>query len=120
MCLMSKEIRINVRTTEQIKNDLQITAELRGLSVSALVNSLVVRAIREEKDREPSAFRETKKQPESQTKDEIRQDNGFNVKNMSSKQPNKEDSESELNLIESYPEQGTEELPTRRKQRRQA
>ena len=51
-----QEIRINVRTTAQIKRDLEITAELRGLTVSALVNSLVVKAIREEKLAEPSAF----------------------------------------------------------------
>jgi hypothetical protein len=56
MCVMTKEIRINVRTSEQIKRDLEITAELRGLTVSALVNSLVVKAIREEKEREPHAF----------------------------------------------------------------
>lgn len=56
MCLMSKEIRINVRTTEQIKNDLEVTARLRGLTVSSLVNALVVKAIREEKEREPQAF----------------------------------------------------------------
>jgi hypothetical protein len=60
MCLMSKEVRINVRTTEQIKIDLEITARLRGLTVSALVNSLVVKAIREEKEREPRAFEHEK------------------------------------------------------------
>jgi len=54
--LMSKEIRINVRTTEEIKRDLEITARLKGLTVSSLVNSLVVKAIREEKAREPRAF----------------------------------------------------------------
>ncbi len=56
MFVMVKEIRINVRTTEQIKRDLEITAELKGLTVSALVNSLAVKTIREEKDREPKAF----------------------------------------------------------------
>jgi post-segregation antitoxin (ccd killing protein) len=56
MCLMTKEVRINVRTTEQIKRDLEITARLRGITVSALVNSQVVKAIREEKEREPQAF----------------------------------------------------------------
>jgi hypothetical protein len=56
MCLVPKEVRINVRTSEQIKRDLEITAELRGITVSSLVNSLVVKAIREEKEREPQAF----------------------------------------------------------------
>ena len=56
MWLVSKEIRINVRTTEEIKRDLEITARLRGITVSALVNSQVVKAIREEKEREPRAF----------------------------------------------------------------
>lgn len=75
MIAMAKEIRINVRTTEQIKADLEITARLKGLTVSALVNSLVVKAIREEKEREPQAFvqKET-----FQTKQEIASDYGFN------------------------------------------
>lgn len=60
MCFVAKEIRINVRTTAQIKADLEITAKLKGLSVSALVNSLVVGAIREEKDREPQSFRNSR------------------------------------------------------------
>jgi hypothetical protein len=51
------EHRISVRTTERIKRDLEITARLRGLTVAALVNSLVVAAIREEKEREPRAFK---------------------------------------------------------------
>jgi len=51
------EIRINVRTTSEIKRDLETTAKLRGLTVSALVNSLAVKAIREEKTLEPDAFK---------------------------------------------------------------
>lgn len=58
---VSEEVRINVRTTSQIKQDLEITARLKGLTVSALVNSLVVKAIREEKQAEPSAFPSTQK-----------------------------------------------------------
>lgn len=53
---MKKETRINVRTTEPIKHDLRITAKLRGLTESSLVNSLVVRAIREEKQLSPEEF----------------------------------------------------------------
>lgn len=53
---MKKEIRINVRTTNEIKRDLKTTARLRGLNESALVNLLVVRAIREEKTVSPEEF----------------------------------------------------------------
>lgn len=60
MFVMS-EIRINVRTTEEIKRDLEITARLRGLTVSALINSLAVKAIREEKQIEPLAFKQENK-----------------------------------------------------------
>lgn len=51
-----KEVRINVRTSETTVEDLKITAKLRGLTVSALVNLLVVKAIREEKMIAPEAF----------------------------------------------------------------
>lgn len=53
---MKRETRINVRTTDQIKRELKVTARLRGLTESSLVNSLVVRAIREEKQVSPEAF----------------------------------------------------------------
>lgn len=52
----TKETRINVRTTEQIKRDLEIAAELRGVTVSSLINQLARMVIREEKEREPGAF----------------------------------------------------------------
>lgn len=51
-----EEVRINVRTQPDIKRDLEITARLRGITVSSLVNLLVVREIREEKAKEPAAF----------------------------------------------------------------
>lgn len=51
------EIRINVRTTAEIKRDIEITAKLRGMTVSSLINSLAVKAIREEKNVEPEAFK---------------------------------------------------------------
>jgi hypothetical protein len=53
---MKKETRINVRTLDQIKQELKITAKLRGLTESSLVNLLVVKAIREEKQHSPEAF----------------------------------------------------------------
>lgn len=54
------EYRINVRTTEQIKRDLEVVARLRGMKVSALINSLAMEAIREEKERDPKAFKATR------------------------------------------------------------
>lgn len=54
--MAKKEVRINVRTTEETVEDLKIAARLRGLSVSSLVNTLVVKAIREERELVPDAF----------------------------------------------------------------
>ncbi len=51
-----KEVRLNIRTSEDTIADLKITARLRGLSVSSLVNMLVVKAIREEKAAAPHEF----------------------------------------------------------------
>jgi hypothetical protein len=57
MNLVVAEIRINVRTTADIKRDIEIAARLRGMTVSSLINSLAVKAIREEKNLEPEAFK---------------------------------------------------------------
>lgn len=54
--MKSKEVRLNIRTSEQTIADLKTTAKLRGLSVSSLVNMLVVKAIREEKAAVPEEF----------------------------------------------------------------
>ena len=51
-----KEVRLNIRIKPEVKRDLAITAELRGIDVTALVNMLLVDTIRTEKEREPSAF----------------------------------------------------------------
>jgi hypothetical protein len=47
---------LQIRISEDIKADLQVVAELRGLSTSALIHSLIVKTVREEKNREPRAF----------------------------------------------------------------
>lgn len=52
-----KETRINVRTNPQTKRELEIAAQLKGLTVSSLVNYAVTQVIREEKERDPAAFR---------------------------------------------------------------
>lgn len=51
-----REIRINVRTSAEIKQDIEIVARLRGLNVSSLINYLAVKAIREEKELSPHSF----------------------------------------------------------------
>lgn len=56
------EIRINVRTTADIKRDIEIAARLRGMTVSSLINSLAVKTIREEKMAEPEAFLAAKRE----------------------------------------------------------
>ena len=58
--MKSKEVRLNIRTSEQTIADLKTTAKLRGLSVSSLVNMLVVKAIREEKAAVPEEFENAK------------------------------------------------------------
>lgn len=47
---------IQIRATDQIKAELQIAADLRGLTMSSMIHSLITQAIREEKEREPQAF----------------------------------------------------------------
>jgi hypothetical protein len=51
-----EEVRINVRTRPDVKRDLEIAARLNGITMSALVNNLVVKKIREEKERSPEEF----------------------------------------------------------------
>lgn len=63
MFCVAKEIRINVRTTAQIKRELEIAARLKGIKPSSLVNWAVVQAIREEKERDPQAFRQSNVEP---------------------------------------------------------
>lgn len=47
---------LQLRIHEDIKEDLKITAKLKGLSLSAMILSLIVKAIREEKENSPHAF----------------------------------------------------------------
>jgi len=57
--MANKEVRLNIRTSEDTIADLKTTARLRGISVSSLVNLLVVKAIREEKSVAPEEFPST-------------------------------------------------------------
>lgn len=53
-----KESNLNIRITPQLREEARIAAELRGLSVSALVHQYLVKVVREEKERSPAAFTE--------------------------------------------------------------
>lgn len=66
----TKEDRIYIRVTDEIKEKFKIVAEHRGLKMSALLHSLVVKTVREEereypllfsanKEREPDAFKKS-------------------------------------------------------------
>ena len=48
---------LQIRISEQLKEDFRIAAELRGLTSSALVHSFIVKTVREEKEISPEAFR---------------------------------------------------------------
>ena len=47
---------IQFRISDDLKADAKIAARLRGLSISALITSYLVRVVREEKDRSPHEF----------------------------------------------------------------
>jgi hypothetical protein len=52
-----KSKMINVRLTPSVHDDFKIACDLRGVSMSSAMHQFVVRTIREEKEREPKAFR---------------------------------------------------------------
>ena len=52
-----KSTYIQFRVSDDVKRELQIVAELRGLSMSGLIHSFIVKAIREEKEADPQAFK---------------------------------------------------------------
>lgn len=53
----SKDTYIQVRIRDDLKEDVQTTAAARGLTMSALIHSLLTQAVREEKEAYPDAFR---------------------------------------------------------------
>ncbi len=55
MCV-NKETRLNIRITPEFKADLEMVAKYHGLTMTSYVHSVLVKKIREEKEREPSAF----------------------------------------------------------------
>lgn len=54
-----KDTYLQLRVRDDIKADLQILAELRGLTMSGFIHSMIVRAIREEKELYPDSFKQT-------------------------------------------------------------
>lgn len=52
----SKTTQLQIRIREDLKNDLRVLAELKGLSVSATVHTLIVKAVRDAKAENPYAF----------------------------------------------------------------
>ena len=51
-----KETRLNIRITPEFRERLEILAEYHGLSFSAYAHSLLVKAVREERERYPYLF----------------------------------------------------------------
>lgn len=56
----AKDTYIQVRIHEDLKDDVQTTANARGLTMSGLIHSLLVQAIRTEKDQYPEIFKTQK------------------------------------------------------------
>lgn len=53
---MPKDTFLQIRIREEIKEDLRLVAEARGLTISALIHSLIVKTIREEREQYPGSF----------------------------------------------------------------
>jgi hypothetical protein len=54
---VGKDKMITLRLSEQAHKDFKIAADLRGASMSSLLHQFIVKLIREEKEREPQAFK---------------------------------------------------------------
>jgi hypothetical protein len=51
-----KSTSINLRITQEFRDDLQKLADYRGLTLSSLAHSLLVKSVRWERQNEPEAF----------------------------------------------------------------
>jgi hypothetical protein len=58
---VAKSTSINLRITPSFRNDLQTLADYRGLSLSSLAHSLLVKAMRQERQNDPDAFAESER-----------------------------------------------------------
>ena len=59
--VVKKNAILNLRLRPEVRDDFAVVAELRGLSMSGLLHSFIVRSIREERDQYPEAFAEAKR-----------------------------------------------------------
>ena len=58
----NKDERVEIRIKAGIKNDLKVIAEMRGLTPSSVIHSLIVKAINEDKMQFPERFEEIKRE----------------------------------------------------------
>lgn len=56
MFTMTKETRLNLRISEAFRSDIETLAEYHGLSMSSFAHSLLVKAVRREREETPEAF----------------------------------------------------------------
>lgn len=56
MFTMTKETRLNLRISEAFRADIEALAEYHGLSMSSYAHSLLVKAVRREREATPEAF----------------------------------------------------------------
>lgn len=100
MVLVAKSTSINLRITPQFRNDLQSLADYRGLTLSSLAHSLLVKAVRQEKQIEPDAFTDSE-----------RQVNGIVVR------PNQPDTAIKMDLNVKVPARRIEDVPKKKNKR---
>lgn len=58
---VAKTTSVNLRISPSFRNELQQLADYRGLKLSSLVHSLLVKGLRQEKQNEPEAFVESER-----------------------------------------------------------
>jgi antitoxin component of RelBE/YafQ-DinJ toxin-antitoxin module len=81
----TKNILINLRISEDVREDFRVVAELRGSTISGLLHQFIVKSIREEKDRDLRVFTQRREEndrqnaqiPETQSKEEIERSLGL-------------------------------------------
>jgi hypothetical protein len=56
MCLMPKETRLNLRISDEFRDELEHLAAYHGLKLSSYAHSLLIKAVRREKEATPEAF----------------------------------------------------------------
>lgn len=56
MTKINKEVNVNLRVREDVRDNFKIVAESRGASVSGLIHQFMVKLIKEERDLYPHLF----------------------------------------------------------------